>query len=312
MDNITKIVDHFISSNEPKQIGQYATDGKTLVYVKAGKESRYIKDCPINVQRDVLAIKSKGIVLGNSARLEHVESMFGRRTRGQTRVQAIMAEKIPTIPFNVFKEAKLNLRTIKVLDNGQGEKITRFKMNEYGSRHLGKDGYPVFETVHFTGAKLFEVDGRQFLFDLDREEIKHNIFNPFLVELQTKASSIVEAYESLKPQAVKDALSKGSKVIRQGEWFFIPTKQPSQTFIDKHYKKVKDWNKKMILPELSLRAGNNRPNIVKLGFEANAMVYVKGLVRHQGREHRDVTLTQWHLAVPNTSVTSWQVSGDID
>ncbi|MFH1619817.1 MAG: hypothetical protein ABIG11_07920 [bacterium] len=31
-----------------------------------------------------------------------------------------------------------------------------------------------------------------------------------------------------------------------------------------------------------------------------------------GREHRDLHLTGWWEAIPNTAVASWQVTGEID
>lgn len=77
---------------------------------------------------------------------------------------------------------------------------------------------------HFVGAMLIEVGGKQFLFDLDRNEVKHYRFNPFLTELPVKSKTIAKAYETLKPKEVVAAEKKGIEVIRQGEWFFIKSK----------------------------------------------------------------------------------------
>lgn len=74
---------------------------------------------------------------------------------------------------------------------------------------------------HFVGAMLLEVEGKQYLFDVDRNELKHYRFNPFLSELPKKVKTIEEAYELLKPEEVK----KAKKFKRQGEWFFIPIKK---------------------------------------------------------------------------------------
>ena len=45
----------------------------------------------------------------------------------------------------------------------------------------------------------------------------------FVSHLSKPAESVHEAFDSLKPQAVKDAFAEGKNVKRQGEWFFIPT-----------------------------------------------------------------------------------------
>jgi hypothetical protein len=39
---------------------------------------------------------------------------------------------------------------------------------------------------------------------------------------------------------------------------------------------------------------------------------VLGTVTHSGREHEPVELKKWCLAVPNTSVKSWTIRGDVD
>ncbi len=62
----------------------------------------------------------------------------------------------------------------------------------------------------------------------------------------------------------------------------------------------------------ALRAGKNRPNMVDQFAQLDGQSLVKGTIRHAGREHKEITLDTWHRAVPNTSITSWQLNGDID
>jgi hypothetical protein len=44
----------------------------------------------------------------------------------------------------------------------------------------------------------------------------------------------------------------------------------------------------------------------------NGVHYVNGNVRHTGREHEDLHLDKWHIAVPNTAIQSFTIVGDID
>lgn len=241
---------------------------------------------------------------------------------------------------------------------------------------------------HFVGAMLIQVKNKQFLFDVDRGELPHYRFNPFLSELPRKVKSIEEAYKVLKPKEVRQAEKKGLKVRRQGEWFFIPVKDkfnqpersstvvpnriryykkfdlPSSLFMygehttTKTLKEVKEtdyysrllpkykkpllqrfreYNQKVVkfnkeytkLKEKydkenqahqsfrwggNIQAGDNRPNRVSHLYMdlKNDKTYCKGKVSHTGREHEDIQLEGWHLAVPNTATKSFTISGNID
>lgn len=47
-------------------------------------------------------------------------------------------------------------------------------------------------------------------------------------------------------------------------------------------------------------------------YKKNGDVYAIGMVRHTGREHKPLLLTQWHKVVSNTATANWSVSGDVD
>jgi len=315
MTQIEMIVEKFLNGNEKKMYNGYATDGKTLVFIDPKARSK-----------DVIAVKFNGVTIGNSSVLELVRRKeTGYAKAGVSEIQTLLSTKITMVPFSVFKEAKLDLSKFVLIEKGQEETLPLTKevpkKDKDGKTLFNKEGNVIMEIIpaprHFTGACLFKIQNEVYLFDVDRNELVHNIVNPFLVNIaDNKVKTIEQAYESLKPQAVKDAESKNITVKRQGEWFFIPTKI-DESFVEKNYKKIEQraWSndsKKMIYPELILRAGPNRPNIAKLGFEANATVYVKGPIRHSGREHKDLDLKQWHVAIPNTATKSWTVTGDVD
>jgi hypothetical protein len=244
------------------------------------------------------------------------------------------------IPFSVMEQAKLDITKLKFVEEAEAEHITR-KTKRWDSKKQKDIFYN--EQVHFTGAKLFEVDGTQFLFDLDRREVKHRIFNPFLVKLPRKVASIAEAYESLKPKQVLAAEKRGIEVLRQGEWFFIKAKAPKLKKLSKHEQALailgtgslygtasefftKQYGKKTLkkllaqakhvadsMPRaMTLQAGPNRPNRAELGLIQNGISYVTGKVSHTGREHADLHLDGWYVAVANTAQESFTVTGDVD
>ncbi len=341
MSQYKKAVDAFLSGKIKGKFGKYLINGDALAYrtviekslrkdyppsnyyfnalvegkAKKIRESIYYVDI-IYLSENVIARRINGNVVGNSSILPLIgrRLAWGREKLNNkvTPIQDELSKRVPMIPFSVFSQANLNLDNLKILERGKEEhievKVTKLIKNDYKT---------VVEKRHFTGASLFEVDGKRFLFDIDRVEIKNKIFNSFLVELPNElASTINEAYESLKPDLVKRAESKNKKVKRQGEWFFIPV---DKSFIIPPNIKVFGTKTDPTLPyykreTLKLQAGErNRPNHAQTGFVHNGMAYVKGKIEHSGREHADLILKGWHIAVPNTAFDkSFTITGDID
>lgn len=267
-----------------------------------------------------------GDVIGNSSKLNHlVVNSF----RGTTDIQDLLGQYVPMIPFSVFKEAALSMDTFTVVDRGAEETI-RVKRVKTVKKNKVPTQVEYFEDQHFTGASLFSVGGKTYLFDMDRRELKWGIVNPFMVEIPNskEVKTIAQAYDALMPAEVKEALKHKQNVKRQGEWFFIPVNGIMQKHLESKKKAVK---------RITLQAGPNRPNHatgIQLykgkpvedqrglrDFEhieearsvvADSQFYVTGKVTHAGREHADLTLRGWFRAVPNTATNSFTITGDID
>jgi hypothetical protein len=333
---ITKVLEAFLNGDTKRQrFGNYFIDGDQLLYRAAVSERG-----AVHLRENVIAQKfmqrGEQIIIGNSSMLNLIgrRVAFGHevtRRGGQAEVQQRLSLLVPMLPFSVFEQAELDLTKLRIIHQAADESITR--KYDTGKRDKKTD-MPIMaeETVHFTGASLFKVEEQMFLFDLDRREIEHKIFNPFLVKLPDgcKARTVEEAYEALKPQAVKDAEKAGLEVKRQGEWFFIEvtgeTARKLKAIEVKHPRHVK---------RLTLSAGQNRPNYAR-GIQlykgesvedesemrggwtarekrdAASEFYCKGKVEHSGREHAALLLKQWYRAIPNTATESFTITGDID
>lgn len=295
---------------EKHKSGNYLSLGNAFVYraiIDDGKQD-------FKVKQNIIAIHTpNGVTLGNSSTLPLIgrSVSFGneRLNRDLTPVQEYISQSLTMVPFTVFTQAGLNLMNTKIIDRGIEETLTISVQNGYDDKHKP---IMVDESRHFTGATLFQVDDKMFLFDVDRNEIKHKIFNPFLVELQdTSVNNISGAYESLKPSEVRKAESMGQNVLRQGEWFLIPLTEQFNPIVDTN----EQWNSlEKGFRTGELRAGNNRPNRVSRYAvdSSGSIVAVSGKMEHSGREHKTLTLKQWYKPIPNTSVQSWTISGDID
>jgi len=324
---------------------------------------------------NMIAVKTKeGKLLGNASILPLVGQTCAwgnvQENYRQTVIQQLMESsgKYQMIPFSVMEQANLDLETLKTHAEGGAETVSRNRENPefeaYKQRQAERDGAtyetPEFikEDSHFIGSQLFSVSGTKgeetlrklFLFDIDRVEIVNGIFNPFLVEIPDATLETIEsAYDSLIPEAVKNAEAEGKKVKRQGEWFFIPTDVdptippadtiiiPKEDLLKRKVFKAIGYHSKEALQELwgdteyhrisnikipdatqyeekpfELRAGKNRPNRAEFGINRDNLSYVRGNISHTGREHKTITLEGWHLAMPNTAINSFTITGDID
>lgn len=232
----------------------YCANNEELYYLGKGRNTAYGKD--------VLAIKlPDGRIIGNASKLLRC----GSYRRGvESPAQRVMQQlEMPLIPFNIFQETGTDLKSIKIISQGKSEELTLPKLIWSDSREMlvpinlweekrsktkpvksdkitdiefhdwdkGYYSYMEFneknlEKRHFIGAMIFEVNKKYYLFDCDRKELEHYRFNAFVSELNKKCNTIEEAYDCLKPDEVKKAEKKGLKVLRQGEWFFIPTNLP--------------------------------------------------------------------------------------
>lgn len=220
--------------------------------------------------------KDKKIIL-NSQRLQC--SRFETKVLGG---QSIIQKKIReiadlSIPLNVLESAKLKLSETRVIEQGPQEE---FNTNS--------------GPQHFTGSLLLENNGRKFLMDLDRREIQHGIWNPFFCEVNKKSKSVVEAYDSMMPDEVKQAIKDGIETERQGEWFFINTGKTLKVTEDEIFM----WASKDDLYKFGVMAskishGKGRPNslyIVQNSKDTTLNGLACGIVSHSGREHKDLCL----------------------
>jgi hypothetical protein len=365
---------------------------EALIYTAYCGGSRNVHATEVEGMETLAVRLPTGVVLANSARLKWVGTAmhWGSRSssrRGQQPVQKFLDEAgAMSVPFNILTPKTANgvslaqkdpqFDKVQIVEKAPAEEIV---ITVDKSRY-DKEGKYIAETVdekrHYTGACLLKIEEDYYLFDIDRNELKHKIFNPFMVKLSKPASTVAEAYDILIPDGVKSAKERGADVQRQGEWFFVkrfeelpnplsgvpkelqeiidnvpdcrkmgfPDYKETQygatedtykpggyisrpygdergdaiELYDKYQEAVGAWGEaKRKARDYSvntgqLRQGNSRPNNVEKFVIHNGTPLCSGTIVHTGREHKDLVLTGWYEAVPNTAVGSWQISGDID
>lgn len=232
--------------------------------------------------------------------------------------QSLLFQAIPNcyrveIPFSALREAFAE-HGVRYM-SGLVREIQKIKVLDWiddsyvDTGRLNKEGEKIFD--HVLGGSLFEYEGRKFISSLDSSGSGRGLF--FLTELADKSvNTVVEAFESMKPDSVKRAEEEGSDVMRQGEWFFIP--------IDDLLDSVKEHAKKKYVLKNSESDREDR-HFVTEGMSVQGRQFAKGVVRHSRGEHKMLKLYDegtkvkdriWFEAFENVQVNSWSASGDVD
>jgi hypothetical protein len=179
---------------------------------------------------------------------------------------------------------------------------------------------------------------RYFLYGMDE-------YQRFVAELVAPANTVKEAYETMKPQAVKDREANNIELKRQGEWFLIPTFLRDEEVVnlesacfksvpkydgDRIYQPIEEFDyrdlgtlnaqeqeqalkitrKEKYTPAIT--EGSNHlvqhKGIIPLFYSIGFNVtVVKGYVRHVNRDHQKIVLDTWHVAVHNIVKQAYQV-----
>lgn len=157
-------------------------------------------------------------------------------------------------------------------------------------------------TRHLMGRSVFRVGKDYFLSGLD--ETARNIWAGFfLAQLPSPAHTITAALDTLKPAEVRGAERLDYEVLRQGEFFFIPS-----TLKTRQLTNAQKW---WYIPHI--RPGRRLRHYVTESRELNDVMYCRGTVRHSGGEHKMLKLENgWYSVHENTEVASWTSFGRVD
>lgn len=133
----------------------------------------------------------------------------------------------------------------------------------------------------------------------------------FVVDGNT-ASSVKAALAGLKPRAVEIAEHRGAKVIRQGDWFFVPLPTGfvpnALIYRQERIGGPNAWRLGIrtlhphVAEEQVVQYGERYQRMngawVSVGQEVK-LIAVRGRIRHA--EHATIDLHTWHEALPNTA-----------
>lgn len=314
---LRSMIKSYLTGTLPKRVNPDLSNH--VYYVKNGDLWMFKNNPSLKISRCIVK-KVNGAYVGNSSGLTFIRSAPTKRQKrgrvcalgGILKIQEILEDVMPMVPFQMFKDAKLDINSFHLIDKGPSEVLNVTDGGSWRDRNRS----------HFTGAMVFrmninprsrEIEGEKeayYLFDLDRNDLEMKNVNFFLSRLCRPVTSIADAYASLKPKEVADAerfLKQPCQ--RQGEWFFIPVQGRFKRKTDQTNWRGFVQRGRPRFVEAILQSKGNRPHHVKFISEEG---YVIGEVTHGGKEHKAIKLTTWCKPVPNTAVESFKISGAID
>jgi hypothetical protein len=172
-----------------------------------------------------------------------------------------------------------------------------------------EDGASYIRSIHTLGDSVVRVKDRFYLSAVDETGVGYGMY--FLAELVTDRApkNLAEAMDFLKPEVVREAEAHGANVLRQGEWFAIPTYHRTSELMRDVERGIAIHGERHVLG----KDGHHELEeavIYKAG-PRKGEVYARGVLRHTEDEHVDLRLgtTRWYLIVHNVAGASYTLSG---
>jgi len=172
-----------------------------------------------------------------------------------------------------------------------------------------KDGRERTRDVHTLGDSVVRVKDRFYLSAVDETGVGSGMY--FLAELVTDRApkTLEDAMNFLKPGVVREAEARGTNVLRQGEWFAIPTYYRTSELMRDVERGFAVYGERHVLG----KDGHHELEeavIYKAGPHKGE-VYARGVLRHTKDEHVDLRLgtARWYLIVHNVAGAAYTISG---
>lgn len=164
------------------------------------------------------------------------------------------------------------------------------RRNPAPAARIVRETATTFITEQFTAGRK-----RHFLCGMDEQHL-------FIAELPRGASSTHEARESLRNPMVPSSLTvRGEKIVRQGEWFFVPLTTAEQALVAS-LAEVRAPLQNVGIAQAAMIRRAGRPHVadevvVDRPARGEAAVYVRGAIRHP--DHQTVTFREFRRAYAN-------------
>jgi len=172
-----------------------------------------------------------------------------------------------------------------------------------------EDGRERTRNIHSLGDSVVRVKDRFYLSAVDETGVGRGMY--FLAELVTDRApkTFQDAMNFLKPKIVREAEERGANVLRQGEWFAIPTYHRTSELMRDVERGIAVYGERHVLG----KDGHHEleEGVIYKSGDRKGEVYTRGVLRHTKEEHVDLDLgtVRWYLIVHNVAGASYTISG---
>ncbi len=173
-----------------------------------------------------------------------------------------------------------------------------------------KYGHTQTTTVHTLGDSVIRVKERFYLSAVDETGVGAGMY--FLAELATDQApaSLADAFNALKPPVVREAEAQGANVLRQGEWFAIPTMFLTSELMRDVERGVAVYRQDHVLG----KDGHHQleETVIYRAGDRKGQVFARGVLKHTKNEHWDLDLgtIRWYQIVHNIQGASYTLTGN--
>jgi hypothetical protein len=191
---------------------------------------------------------------------------------------------------------------VSIVVPSQGERWKQVKTKD-------KYGQEEATTIHTLGDSVVRVKDRYYLSAVDETGVGAGMY--FLAELATDRApeTLEDAFNALKPTVVREAEARGSNVMRQGEWFAIPTKLLTSELMRDVEQGIAAYRLNHVLG----KDGHHQLEeaIIYRAGDRKGQVFARGVLTHTKNEHTDLDLgtIRWYLIVHYVTGAAYTLSG---
>jgi len=173
-----------------------------------------------------------------------------------------------------------------------------------------KHGQEKTRRIHTLGDSVVRVKDRYYLSAVDETGSSSNGMY-FLAELMTDRApeTLEDAFNALKPPVVREAEARGANIMRQGEWFAIPTMLRTSELMRDVEQGVAAYRLNHVLE----KDGHHQLEeaIIYRAGDRKGQVFARGVLTHTEDEHTDLDLgtIRWYLIVHNVAGAAYTLTG---
>ena len=314
-----QVIENFIREGKGG-LGTFVKASEDLLYSKIPEHYRpwghYAWRTPA-AQKAPLAVRLKdGDLLANGAALEspmssHQTDVLRTLEQSQSRFGVVPFHSIVAAwtdgTVRNWDEAPIPIRDLKrevaVVVPSAGEQWQTVTEKD-------KNGREHERQIHTLGDSVVRVRDRYYLSAVDPTGVGRGMF--FLAELicDQAPASLAGAFDFLKPKVVREAEAQGANVMRQGEWFAVPTKRLTSEVMEDVERGIAVYRERHVLGRGDGHHQLEEAVIYRAG-PRKGEVYARGVLRHTNEEHHDLDLgtIRWYLVVHNIQGASYTLSG---